>query len=564
MVTDRAVLRFLLRGARPATGLLVVSVIARIVGQAAGVALLAVPAGAIGALALDASPGWRVVVLWMIGLAVLKAACRYAEQVTGHVAAFTLLARMRVRLYDVLVPLAPAVTEQEGSGRLLEAATKDIDRVEVFYAHTIAPMVTAVVIPAGAVVVAVVAAGPVPAVLLAAGLAIGLVAHLLVGRGSSARTARHMADARARLAQEIADDVRGRDEIVTFGATEQRARRVDGLGAELGASLRSSGVGLGRRAAIQTAWQLATIIALLAVGGAPLDILLVLVAFVPGTAPALASVEAFARSLPAALASARRLLELERRTPSVDEPADPIGMEPVGRVELAGVVFAYPGRDRAVLDGVDLRIDPGEVVAIVGATGSGKSTVSRLLTRTWDPGSGAVRLDGQDVRTLALADLRRAVTVVDQRTALLGGTVRENLLLAAPEATDAELAEALDAACLAGDVRALPDGLDTLLGEDGARLSGGQAQRLALARGYLRRSPVMVLDEITSHQDPLTQRRILERLRERVGTAIVIAHRGAVLDHVDRVVVLEGGRVVEDGAPSALASRDGAFARLMG
>jgi len=577
VVTDdrpgRAVVAHLLRNARGAVGLLVTSVVARTIAIAAGAALLAFPAWTVGGLAdgfAVVSP--RRVAVIMLVLAVVKAAGRYVEQLTGHIAAFTLLARLRVRLFDRLVPLAPAVTEAQGSGRLLAAAVKDIDRIEVFYAHTLAPVVTAVLIPVAAVVVTGLVAGPELALVLAVGLLLGGLGLVMVGARGSRSSAARLVAARTRMTQEISDDIRGHSDIVTFGAERQRAERVDRLGVEVAGALRGSAMPLGLRAAIHGGWQVLTLVALAAIGltqvaggQASLGVVLLAMALVPGAAPALASVEAFGRSLPAALASARGLLELEETAPAVPEPARPEGLDDVaGHVTFDEVSFGYPGRDGAVLHGLDLDVPAGSIVAVVGATGSGKSTIARLLTRTWDPDTGTVRLDGVDVRSLGLADLRSAVTVVDQRAVLLSGTVRENLLLGHADASDDELERACMAACLLDDIRAMPDGFDTMLGEDGARLSGGQAQRLALARGYLRRSPVLVLDEITSHQDPLTQAEMLRRMRDgTTGTVVLIAHRGAVLEHVDRVHVVEEGRVVESGTPAELAAAGGAFARLM-
>lgn len=543
--SNRNLVCWLLRGARPAAGLLTASLLARIGSQASGAALFVVPAYVLGLIAADASPAWRAALAAMVVLAAAKAALRYVEGVTGHVAAFTLLAQMRVRFYDALVPLAPAASEDESSGRLLATATKDIDRVEVFYAHTSAPAVTAVVLPTAAVAFAAAIAGPVPAAVLAAAAGIGLAGHLAVGRAQGTRAARKLLTVRSRTAQEIADSVRGRNEIVAFGAVGQRAERVDALGDEAAVALRSTGRGLGLRAAIQSAWQLTALLSLLVVGsGVAPAAMLACIALVPGIAPALATVESLGRSLPSAMASARRLRSLESRAPATSDPDEPAAVAFDGSVRMSGVSFAYPGRGIQVLDSFELSVTPGEIVAVVGATGSGKSTLSRLLTRVYDPDAGRIELSGTDVRRVSLAALRRAVTVVDQRTALLSGSVRENLLLGVPRASDEELRGALEAACSADDVLEMPDGLDTRIGEHGTRLSGGQAQRLALARGYLRRSPIMVLDEVTSHQDPITQRRMLERLRGRVRTAIVIAHRDATLHHVDRVVALKGGRSI--------------------
>jgi ABC-type multidrug transport system fused ATPase/permease subunit len=282
----------------------------------------------------------------------------------------------------------------------------------------------------------------------------------------------------------------------------------------------------------------------------------VVLALVPGTAPALSAVEALGISLPAALASAANLRDLEESPPAVVEPTQPVMVQPeqpgAASVCFRGVSFGYPGTDREVLSGVDLRIEPGEVAAVVGVSGSGKSTLASLLTRVWDPQQGQVQLAGTDVREVSLRALRENITVVEQRPVLVSGTIRENLLLGSPAATEEQILAACRAACLDGDITAMSDGLDTELGAEGARLSGGQAQRLALARGYLRGSLVLILDEITSAQDPLTQAEILRRMPEATSaTVIMIAHRSAVLRHAGTVYEIDQGQLRAAARPAA-------------
>jgi ABC-type multidrug transport system fused ATPase/permease subunit len=268
---------------------------------------------------------------------------------------------------------------------------------------------------------------------------------------------------------------------------------------------------------------------------------------------ALASFEAVlplptaARELSATLASGRRVLELIDRRPAVTDPELPRPLPPGPHaVVLEGVRVAYPGAGRPALDGFDLRLEPGRRVALVGPSGAGKSTVTSLLLRFLDPERGRVAIGGVDVRDLRQEDVRRTFALAGQEAHLFNSSIRANLLLARPGASEAELADALERARLGDWVASLPDGLDTLVGEEGSALSGGQRQRLTLARALLADAPVLVLDEPTAHLDPPTAERLVQDV---IGAApdravLLITHRPEGLDLVDEIVRLDGGRVV--------------------
>ncbi|MEV4902106.1 ABC transporter ATP-binding protein [Citricoccus sp. NPDC055426] len=276
-----------------------------------------------------------------------------------------------------------------------------------------------------------------------------------------------------------------------------------------------------------------------------------------------------------ALAFFSRIFEYLDLDPALKPPAAPAAIDPArvrGEVRLEGVSFSYGTEDTGhdggpapwVLDGIDLVVPAGTTTAIVGPTGSGKSTLAALLPRLYDATAGNVSIDGTDVRDFAPADLAATVGVVSQETYLIHASVRENLLLADPDATDARLWEVLDAASLAGTVAALPEGLDTLVGARGHRFSGGEQQRLAIARTILRDPPVLVLDEATSALDNTTEARVQAALdRLSAGrTTLMIAHRLSTVTAADQVLVLSGGRIVERGAPAELLAGSGPFAAL--
>ena len=274
-------------------------------------------------------------------------------------------------------------------------------------------------------------------------------------------------------------------------------------------------------------------------------------------------------SIASARVSLRRVAEIFETPIDITDPESPIEMAssvlPIGRVTFEGVTFTF-ARGGPVLDGVTLDIAPGELVAIVGASGAGKSTIADLLVRYLDPERGRVLLDGHDLRALRLADVRRHVLAVEQDPFVFHASLGDNLRVAAPGAGDAELQTAAEVGGLGEWLASAPQGLATVVGERGKALSSGERQRLALARAYLANPSVLVLDEATASLDPATEGRVIAGLDSwiRRRTAILITHRLDVARRADRVVVLEGGRIVEEGKAVALMQRGGSFARLFG
>ena len=298
----------------------------------------------------------------------------------------------------------------------------------------------------------------------------------------------------------------------------------------------------------------------LSIGG-----LLVFVAYLSQLLEPVRELGSLANSMFRALAGAERVLELLDEEPRVvDRPGARRLSRARGAVELDGVDFTYEGAEEPALRGVSLTAAPGETIALVGPSGAGKSTVAKLLLRFHDPGGGAVRLDGHDVRDLQLASLRDNVTVLLQEALVLHGTIRENIAIGREDADEAEIELALMRAHASEFVAALPDGLDTDVGERGRRLSGGQRQRLAIARALIAEAPVLVLDEPSTGLDAEARDALIEPLRAlmRDRTTIVISHDLLTTRDADRIVVLDGGRVVETGTHTHLVSSGGLYARL--
>ncbi len=272
-------------------------------------------------------------------------------------------------------------------------------------------------------------------------------------------------------------------------------------------------------------------------------------------------------SLVSSLALFQRIFEYLDLPVDVDDPADPVEIDPArirGDVRVAGVTFAYPGADRDAVSGVDLIAPAGTTLALVGETGSGKSTLAALVARLYDPDAGRVTIDGIDLRDMRLADLAGIVGVVSQETYLLHTTIRENLRHARPDATDAEIEAAARAAQIHELIADLPEGYDTVVGSRGHRFSGGEKQRIAIARTLLRDPRVLVLDEATSALDTETERAVQQAFDNlaRGRTTITIAHRLSTVRGADRIAVLDHGRVVECGTHAELLASAGRYAAL--
>ncbi|QGQ19417.1 ATP-binding cassette domain-containing protein [Cellulomonas sp. JZ18] len=481
----------------------------------------------------------------------------WTEQWLAHVLAYRVIDSVRQHVHAAIARLAPLGLGRRRSGETVAAAMTDAEQLEWFYAHTAAQVVAgggaALTVSAGAVAWL----GPVGLVVPAAQLLVLAVPVLALPVASRQGTA--LRAEVAALASTVMEARSAARETVLLGrvpavvaavragtARVQRVRR--GLAVRTGVEQAAlEGVGaaavLGTLAlAVDGAVPAASVPAAVALAGA-------------GLAPALAVVAGLQRLGETSAAAARvaALLRSPGARPADGPHADLAGSsDERGALQVRGLRVTYPGTDHAVLDGVDLDVRPGEHVAVVGASGAGKSTLALVLARLVGHEAGEVHVDGVRVADEPGARTRERVVLVGQHAHVFRASVRANLL--APDADDAALWRALEGAHLADRVRALPEGLDTVLAERGAAWSGGERQRLGLARGLLRDPSVLVLDEPTAGLDTRTEAAFLATLRaaRRGRTTVVVTHRPAVVRACDRVVLLDGGRVVADGTHDSL------------
>ncbi|QMV22558.1 thiol reductant ABC exporter subunit CydD [Streptomyces sp. SCUT-3] len=497
---------------------------------------------------------------------------RYAERLVTHDAVLRALAGLRADVYRRLERLAPAGLRRTRSGDLLSRLVADVDQLQDYFLRSRLPAVVAVAVSA----VSCLLTGlllPEAGALLALGLLVAGVAVPAVTDAFSRRAEQRLAPARGELATRIVDLLSGTAELTVAGALAGRRDAALRADADLRriAQRSASSTALGTGLHDLTAGLTVTACALAgvqAVHTGRLDgLLLAVVVLTPLAAfESVAGMPLAAQHRRRSLRAAQRIADVLDAPEPVREPAEPAAAPPSPfPVRLRGITARHPGQSRPALAGIDLDLAPGRRVAVVGASGSGKTTLAHVLLRFLDPEAGSFTLAGRDATALAGDDVRRSIGLCAQDAHLFDSTLRENLRLARPGATDDDLRQVLGRARLLDWVDSLPDGLDTLVGEHGARLSGGQRQRLALARALLADFPVLVLDEPAEHLDLATADALTADLLAATEgrSTLMITHRLAGLEgRVDEVVVLDGGEVVQRGGWDELAAADGPLRRM--
>lgn len=578
----RASLAGLLPFLAPHAGWITLSVLLGLLTVGSSMGLLASSAWIIATAALQ--PSIAVLQVAIVGVrffGIARGVFRYLERLASHQVTFRVLAAIRVWFYAAIEPLAPARLGRYGSGDLLARVLSDVAVLENFYVRAVSPPLVAVLV---ALLTAVLLAAFHPALVLPvlglqaiAGIGVSLLT-LWLGRGPG----RELTTSRASLNQSLVDLVQGLPDLLAFRAAGRQLERIGRLGATLGAAS-------GRMASVSaTANALGAVLTWLAVA-AVLAVATPLVragqlSGVSLAVLALLTLASFEAVLPLPVAgqylaaseeAARRLFEVAGSRPRISQVAGVLRVEapptaPVPApsdppaVRFAGVSLRYAPGEVLALDRVDLAIPPGGLLTVVGPSGAGKSTLANALLRFWECEAGSIRIGARDLGTIDGEEVRALVGVVAQTTHLFNATIRTNLLLARPDATQAEVEAAARAAQLHDFVASLPEGYDTRVGEGGRSLSGGERQRIAIARALLKNAPVLVLDEPAAALDATTESALWAALRPLLArrTTLLITHRLGGSAAQGQVAVMDRGRVVEVGDHAALLAAGGLYRKL--
>jgi ATP-binding cassette subfamily C protein CydCD len=521
-------------------------------------------------LALKNSNDFTFQLTGLMVVASLSGILHWIESWVAHDMAFRLLAEMRINVFRKLDQLAPAYLVRRRTGDLMGIATQDVELVEYFFAHTVAPVFVSILVPVAVVTALATVSFWMALSLMPFLLAVGLSPLLMRDKvdllGSKAR------EAAGELSAHAIDTIQGIAEIVAFQQAGHRAKDFDNLTNRhiairlpffkeltMQKTLLEVLTGWGGLAVVSTGALLTTSGSLDA-GLLPLLTILAMSAFLP-----VSEIAQIGRQLADTMGATRRIYALENEPVVIYDGTNETTGDLSSGVCFRNVSFAYPGRSKRILQDLNFEIPAGRTLALVGPSGAGKTSLAQLLMRFWDPEKGSITLNGIELKDFKLEELRSRVALVAQDTYLFNNSLRENILVAKPEATELELSEAVKLSALSEVIDSLPDGLDTMVGERGSSLSGGQRQRVAIARAFLKDAPFLILDEATSHLDALSEHTVhksLDLLKTN-RTTIIIAHRLSTIRDADRIIVLNEGVMVETGTHNELLQKTGLYRQLV-
>lgn len=499
------------------------------------------------------------------GAAITRTAGRYFERLVSHDATFRVLEHLRVTTFSKLLPLSPAGLARFRQGDVLNRVVADVDTLDHLYLRVISPLVGALV-----VIIVVLVGLSVLDLSLALMLSGIMLATLLIlpplfYRAGKA-TGENLTALRGQYRQQLTSWLQGQAELTIFGASQRYREQLENT--ELSwheAQRRQSDLSAVSQAVMLTISGAAVIVMLWFASGdvggntEPGALIALFVFCALAAFEALAPVTGAFQHLGQVIASATRVTQLTDCQPEVTFPATRTAVPQQVSVALTDVSFSYPGQPQRALDSLSVSIAAGEHVAILGRTGCGKSTLLQLLTRAWDPQQGEIHLQDRPLRSYAEADLRSLISMVPQRVHLFSATLRDNLLLASPQASDEMQSATLERVGL--EKLLDENGLNAWLGEGGRQLSGGELRRLAIARALLHDAPLVLLDEPTEGLDASTESQILDLLNEvmRGKTLLMVTHRLRGLANYDRIIVMDNAQIIEQGNHAALMAKQGRY-----
>lgn len=554
---------------RPFWGWVALSVFLGVAAVASTIGLLGASAFIIASAAYQPSIAeLQVAIVGVRFFGITRGVFRYLERLLSHLVNLRLLAGLRVWLYQKLEPLAPAGLMSYRSGDLLSRAVADVDYLENFYGRAVAPVMVAVTVTLGIRWFI----GEVDSRLgwtlmiglIVEGVTVPWLVHLLTN-GSGKK----MIALRSALSTHLVDGVAGLGELLVYGNECAQRELIQRHSQALKEVQLRQGFIAAAANAINILVTHLTLVAILAlafplihVGRMDAILLAVVSMVVLACFEAVAPLGAAAQHLEASQQAGRRLFELAERTVPVEPPKVP--SLPDGHdLQVKGLTFTYPESGFTIQE-LDFDLQAGKKIGITGASGSGKTTLVHLLMRHGDYQAGSICLGGVELRDVPFEAIRKTFSLISSQDFIFSGTLRSNLLLAKPAATEGEMWVALEGARLADFVQKLPQGIDTWIGENGVQLSGGERQRLLIARGWLQDSPILILDEPTIHLDRQTEEDITDRLRQMIdGRSVVwISHHLKPLERMDEILVLHDGSLIERGSHSELMMQRGRYARL--
>lgn len=556
---------------KPLRGWILISTMTGFSTVAAGVGLLGTSAYLIASAAFHPSIAeLSVAVVGVRFLGISRGVFRYLDRLVSHHVNFRLLSILRIWFYNCLKLLAPARLIHYQRGDLLSRAIGDIDTLDQFYVRAVSPVISAIFATVGFSML--VGSWNVRlGWILAAGLSVtSFVLPALVyifSRGP----AKQLVDQRAILSQTMLDTLRGAAEIIVFQQQEEELTQINRVSlqtnrAQVGLA-HSQGLSNGMNAVLTqgtVAIMLLVGIPLVRTGELDGIMLAVIVLITMASFEISIPIAQAAQFWESSLQAARRLFEMADQQPAIIEPVIPVSVPEKPNILIRNLSFQYHGNLPLAADHLNIDIPYGRKIALVGENGSGKTTILNLLMRFWDCQPGEILIDGIPVQEFSPKELRQRIGYVSPGGAIFQTTLRQNLLLANPGALDADLLRVLDSVQLGEWVQTLPDGLDTWLGASGLTISGGQLQRIQLARGLLMDAPIYLLDEPTTHLDVETETRLISLFRSifQNRSLVWVTHRLVGLDWLDEILVLDNGRVVERGNQHTLLESRGRFYQL--